>query len=96
MQLCLGWRAFVITTAIPFEHELPRWSIIPGNTLNILLWIQARPMKDCNWLDLLKTGQPVVFEGIEIETGNLITRTVNAEIRKSRQGHGRIWALSFS
>jgi hypothetical protein len=96
MQLRLEWHAFVVTTEIPFEHHSPWWSIVPGRTLNILIWIKAAPQKACNWIDLLKTGQPVVFQGIN-NAGKTVTSTVTANYsRRSKLGHGAIWELSFS
>lgn len=96
MQFHLERDAFVLATDLPFNFHIPRWKVKTGITLNILLWVQMTPEKEC-WLNLLTTGEAVSFQGIKVGTQDkIITRKVRARrINSGVLGHGEIWEVSF-
>ncbi len=97
MQFNLKRKAFILVGELPFVTFQSLWPIKIGQTINIMLWIQATPEKE-DWLDLLTLGQPVVFRGIRAGTKDeIITRTISAQYRNNMKfGHGEIWEVSFS
>lgn len=96
-RFTLARRAFILKDEIPFEIFRRPWDIIPGKTLNILIWIRAAPEQE-NWLELLMQDEPVTFYGRKRGT---LDQTIKCAVTAQRKiikklGHGKVWEVSFT